>query len=90
MQAGYDIIRIVNMEGEFLGNAIRWLGGKVAQTNSVWVHSDSVHGDPASLSDARLTHKSRPLLAHRPSACSHISRVVAKVNGMRGGRRSLC
>ena len=54
IQTGYDRIRIVNRKGEFLCNALHWLSGKVAHTNSVWVHSDNVHGDPASLSDARL------------------------------------
>ena len=54
IQTGYDRIRIVNRKGEFLCNAIHWLAGKVASTNNYFVHSDNIHGDPGSLSDARL------------------------------------
>ena len=35
-------------------NAIHWLAGKVASTNNYFVHNDNIHGDPGSLSDAKL------------------------------------
>ena len=41
-------------KGELLVNMIKWLDERVAQPPSCWVHSDNVHGDPSSLSDARL------------------------------------
>ena len=61
IQTGYDRIRIVNRKGELLCNAIHFLSGKVSQTNSVYCHSDNVHGDPASLSDARLKTEVTPI-----------------------------
>ena len=61
IQTGYDRIRIVNRKGELLCNAIYWLAGKVATTNNYFVHSDNIHGDPGSLSDARLKTEVTPI-----------------------------
>ena len=54
LQPGYDRIRLLMRKGELLVNMIKWLDNRVAQPPSCWVHSDNVHGDPSSLSDARL------------------------------------
>ena len=54
IQTGYDRVRIVNRTGEFLVNALHFLTGKVAQSPTVYTHSDNVFGDPNSLSDTRL------------------------------------
>ena len=61
IQTGYDRIRIVNRKGEFLCNAVHWLAGKMATTNNYFVHSDNIHGDPGSLSDARLKTEVTPI-----------------------------
>ena len=61
IQTRYDRIRIVNRKGELLCNAIHWLAGKVATTNNYFVHSDNIHGDPGSLSDARLKTEVTPI-----------------------------
>ena len=48
-------------KGELLVNMIKWLDERVAQPPSCWVHSDNVHGDPSSLSDARLKSEVTPV-----------------------------
>ena len=63
IQTGYGRIRIINRKGDFffLCNAVHWISGKAAQTNPVLCHSDNVHGDPNSLSDARLKNAITPI-----------------------------
>ena len=40
---------------------IKWLDHRVAQPPAGYVHSDNVHGDPASLSDRRLKEEITPI-----------------------------
>ena len=61
LQPGFDRIRITVRKGELLINMIKWLDNRVAQPPAGYVHSDNVHGDPASLSDARLKTEVTPV-----------------------------
>merc|ERR1711923_565222 len=61
LQPSYDRIRLFMRKGELLVNMIKWLDERVAQPPSCWVHSDNVHGDPSSLSDARLKSEITPV-----------------------------
>ena len=48
-------------KGAIAVNFIAWLDNRVAQPPAPYVHSDNVHGDPASLSDARLKKEVTPI-----------------------------
>ena len=61
LQPGFDRIRLLVRKGELLINMIKWLDNRVAQPPAPYVHSDNVHGDPASLSDARLKKEVTPI-----------------------------
>ena len=61
LQPGYDRIRITVRKGELLINMLKWLDHRVGQPPAGYVHSDNVHGDPASLSDARLKTEVTPV-----------------------------
>ena len=52
-----------------------WLDNRVAQPPAGYVHSDNVHGDPASLSDARLKTEVTPVSGNQ--ALSILSQIQA-------------
>ena len=54
LQPAYSRIRLTLRKGAIAVNYIAWLDNRVAQPPAGYVHSDNVHGDPASLSGARL------------------------------------
>ena len=61
LQPAYSRIRLTLRKGYVFVNFIAWLDNRVAQPPAPFVHSDNVHGDPASLSDARLKKEVTPI-----------------------------
>ena len=88
LQPGYDRLRITIRKGELLVNMIKWLDHRVAQPPSCWVHSDNVHGDPSSLSDARLKTHLDPVSGNQAlSVLSQIQSYTYEREDLEGERR---
>ena len=83
LQPGYSRIRLTLRKGLVFANVMAWLDNRVMQPPAGYVHSDNVHGDPSSLSDARLT-----------SEVTHVSggqalRVLGQIKGCTYERQDL-